>query len=139
MRILIVKISALGDVVHSLSVLAYIKKLRPEAEIDWLVEEGLAPLLEGFRPVIIWGNDEERQATKLIAAASNGRAVIWPRASLQDLVALLQRADLLVGGDTGPAHIAEVLQSPPSPSFALPMLSATDPEKRSMSVCRRPC
>ncbi len=47
MRILIVKISALRDVVHSLSVLAYIKKLHSEAEIDWLVEEGLAPLLEG--------------------------------------------------------------------------------------------
>lgn len=66
----------------------------------------------GLRPVLIWGNDEERQATELIAAASNGRAVIWPRASLHELVALLQRADLVVGGDTGPVHIAAALDRP---------------------------
>lgn len=60
----------------------------------------------GLRPVLIWGNDAERDACQAISLASNGRALIWPRGSLPELVALLQRADLVVGGDTGPIHIA---------------------------------
>ncbi|WP_282756538.1 lipopolysaccharide heptosyltransferase I [Desulfuromonas thiophila] len=47
MKILIVKVSALGDVVHALPVLAYIRAAEPAAEVDWLVEEGFAPLLQG--------------------------------------------------------------------------------------------
>ncbi len=47
MRVLIVKASALGDVIHALPVLAWLKSADPRMEIDWLVEEGFAPLLEG--------------------------------------------------------------------------------------------
>jgi heptosyltransferase-1 len=47
MRVLIVKISALGDVIHALPALAWLKSADPEMEIDWLVEEGFAPLLDG--------------------------------------------------------------------------------------------
>lgn len=46
MKVLIVKASALGDVVHALPVLAWLKSADPAMEIDWLVEEGFAPLLE---------------------------------------------------------------------------------------------
>lgn len=61
---------------------------------------------DGLRPVLIWGNDTEREACRAIYEESGGRAVIWPRGTLPELVALLQRADLVVGGDTGPIHIA---------------------------------
>lgn len=61
---------------------------------------------DGLRPVLIWGNDAERDACQAISRATNGRALIWPRGTLPELVALLQRADLVVGGDTGPIHIA---------------------------------
>jgi lipopolysaccharide heptosyltransferase I len=44
-RILIVRLSALGDIVHALPVLAAIKKATPEAQVDWLVEERYAPIL----------------------------------------------------------------------------------------------
>lgn len=47
MRILIVKMSALGDVIHALPVLAYLKQAAPDAEIDWVVEEAFADLLMG--------------------------------------------------------------------------------------------
>ena len=47
MKVLIVKASALGDVVHALPVLAWLKSADPSLEIDWLVEEGFAPLLDG--------------------------------------------------------------------------------------------
>lgn len=46
MKILIVKLSALGDVIHALPVLAYLHSVVPEAEVDWLVEESFAPLLD---------------------------------------------------------------------------------------------
>jgi heptosyltransferase-1 len=46
MRILILKPSSLGDVVHALPVLRLLKQHRPEAEIYWWLEASLVPLLE---------------------------------------------------------------------------------------------
>ena len=46
-RILIVRASALGDVVHTLPALSALRQVFPGAEIDWLVEPLSAPLLEG--------------------------------------------------------------------------------------------
>lgn len=45
MKILIVRLSALGDIVHALPVLAAIKKAMPDAQVDWLVEENYASIL----------------------------------------------------------------------------------------------
>ena len=45
MKILIVRLSALGDIVHALPVLAAIKKAKPDAQVDWLVEENYASIL----------------------------------------------------------------------------------------------
>ena len=39
MRIAIVKLSALGDIVHAMVVLQFIKKFSQEISIDWFVEE----------------------------------------------------------------------------------------------------
>jgi len=46
-RILIVRLSAFGDVVHCLPLLDALRRARPEAEIGWVVEEKAASLLEG--------------------------------------------------------------------------------------------
>jgi heptosyltransferase I len=51
MKIAIVKLSALGDIVHSMVVLQFIKKYNPEILIDWFVEESYKELLE-FHPDI---------------------------------------------------------------------------------------
>jgi 3-deoxy-D-manno-octulosonic-acid transferase/heptosyltransferase-1 len=45
MKILIVKLSAIGDVVHALPTLNALHRLYPEAQIDWLVEEPPCDLL----------------------------------------------------------------------------------------------
>ncbi|MDY6973494.1 MAG: lipopolysaccharide heptosyltransferase I [Thermodesulfobacteriota bacterium] len=45
--ILIVKLSAIGDVVHSLPFLEVLRRNFPCAQIDWLVEEGAAEIIEG--------------------------------------------------------------------------------------------
>src|SRR4051794_19524357 len=46
-RILIVKPSAIGDVVHTLPVLNLVRKRWPGAKISWLVTPACAGLLEG--------------------------------------------------------------------------------------------
>ncbi len=45
MRVLIVKLSSLGDVVHALPVVHDIRSAFPGASIDWVVEPAFAPLL----------------------------------------------------------------------------------------------
>ncbi len=45
MRVLIVKLSSLGDVVHAMPVVHDIQAAHPDAVIDWIVEPGFAPLL----------------------------------------------------------------------------------------------
>jgi heptosyltransferase-1 len=46
MKIAIVKLSALGDIVHAMIVLQFIKKYNQKIEIDWVVEESYKELLE---------------------------------------------------------------------------------------------
>jgi heptosyltransferase-1 len=46
MKIAIVKLSALGDIIHAMIVLQFIKKNYPESEIDWFVEKRFFGVLE---------------------------------------------------------------------------------------------
>jgi 3-deoxy-D-manno-octulosonic-acid transferase/heptosyltransferase-1 len=50
-KILIVKLSAVGDVVHTLPALNALRRHRPEAHITWLVEEAAAGLVMGHPAV----------------------------------------------------------------------------------------
>ena len=55
MKILIVKLSSLGDVVHAMPAVQDIRSALPQAQIDWVVERGFAPLVrrcDGVRRVI---------------------------------------------------------------------------------------
>lgn len=55
MRVLLVKLSSLGDVVHAMPVVHDIRQAFPEAVIDWVVEPAFAPLVRrvtGVREVI---------------------------------------------------------------------------------------
>ena len=44
--ILIIKTSAIGDVIQAFPVLEYLKRKFPHAQIDWVVEQTMAPLLQ---------------------------------------------------------------------------------------------
>lgn len=46
MKIAIVKLSALGDIVHAMVALQFIKAHSPEVQIDWIVEERFAEVLK---------------------------------------------------------------------------------------------
>jgi heptosyltransferase-1 len=55
MRVLIVKLSSLGDVVQTMPVVHDIRQAFPQAQIDWVVEEAFAPLVQevsGVRRVL---------------------------------------------------------------------------------------
>ena len=47
MKILIIKLSAIGDVIHTLPALNAIRKKYPDAHITWLVEEAASGLIKG--------------------------------------------------------------------------------------------
>ncbi|MCM2264964.1 MAG: lipopolysaccharide heptosyltransferase I [Desulfuromonadales bacterium] len=66
----------------------------------------------GLVPVLTWGSNEERGVVEQLAVAAGGRALLWPRGTLPELAALLARADIVVGGDTGPIHIAAAVGTP---------------------------
>ncbi|MDO8250411.1 MAG: lipopolysaccharide heptosyltransferase I, partial [Rhodoferax sp.] len=46
MKILIVKLSSLGDVVHAMPAVQDLRQAFPAAQIDWVVERGFAPLVQ---------------------------------------------------------------------------------------------
>jgi heptosyltransferase-1 len=65
-----------------------------------------------LRCLLTWGNEAEFTAANVIRNAAGDNAALWPRASLMELAALLASADLVVGGDTGPIHIAAAVGTP---------------------------
>ncbi|MBI2878375.1 MAG: lipopolysaccharide heptosyltransferase I [Candidatus Rokubacteria bacterium] len=65
----------------------------------------------GARVLLLWGPGEEPLA-RAIAHGMEPPPLIPPPTSLPELVALLGRAALVVGGDTGPIHIAAALGVP---------------------------
>jgi len=65
-NILIVKLSSLGDVIHTMPAVQDLRVARPDAHIDWFVEGGFASLVarcEGVRRVIGFGLRRWRQAS----------------------------------------------------------------------------
>jgi heptosyltransferase-1 len=50
-KILVVKLSAMGDIIHALPAVNLLKRLLPQSEIHWLIGQRWSPLLEGVRCV----------------------------------------------------------------------------------------
>lgn len=65
LKILLVRTSAIGDVVQTLPTFAYLRKMFPSAKISWVVESPIAPLLqrlEGLYRVLSIDTGKWRQA-----------------------------------------------------------------------------
>lgn len=56
--------------------------------------------------IVTWAGDEEHGWAKCIVEHSAGHAIAAPQTNLRELAALLARARLFVGSDTGPMHLA---------------------------------
>ena len=65
----------------------------------------------GARVAISWGPGEEPLA-RAIAHGMRPGALVPPSTTIPEMVALFRRAALVVGGDTGPVHVAAVLGVP---------------------------
>jgi heptosyltransferase-1 len=61
--------------------------------------------------LVVWGNDSEKQKAENMASQSEYIRVM-PKLNLNSLKALIAKADLLIGNDTGPTHIAWGLNKP---------------------------
>ncbi len=82
MKILIVKLSSIGDIVHTLPALAAIRRALPEAEISWAVEKRAAEILR-HNPFL--ANLIEVDTKTLRRRNQLGRAVSGFRAQLREL------------------------------------------------------
>jgi ADP-heptose:LPS heptosyltransferase len=65
-----------------------------------------------LRSLVVWAGDAERQMAQSIVNASGGAAKIAPPTNLNQLAALLFRAKMYLGGDSGPMHIAAAVGTP---------------------------
>jgi 3-deoxy-D-manno-octulosonic-acid transferase/heptosyltransferase-1 len=67
MDILIVKMSALGDVVHTLPALTTLRRHEPRAHITWLIEPAAEPLIRGHSAidnVLVWNRQKWQALTR---------------------------------------------------------------------------
>jgi len=60
--------------------------------------------------LIVWGDEKEKLTAEYIAQKS--RAIVMPKIDLNGLKALIANADLVIGNDTGPTHMAWALNRP---------------------------
>ena len=76
--------------------------------------------------VLIWGPGEEALCREIMAAAAlpESRLLMAPRTNLPQLAALLAKASLMIGGDTGPVHLAAALGVP-----VVGIYGGSDPER----------
>lgn len=66
----------------------------------------------GCVPLIIHGPQEPREVLDEAVSASDGHAVPAPALSLPQLMALCREAELFIGGDSGPLHVAALVGTP---------------------------
>ena len=72
-------------------------------------------------PLVVWGPGEEPDARQVVERAGEA-SVLAPPTDLPTLAALLERARVFVGGDSGPLHLACAVGCP-----ALALYGVTDP------------
>ncbi|MEE9356358.1 MAG: lipopolysaccharide heptosyltransferase I [Methylococcaceae bacterium] len=66
---------------------------------------------QGYTIYLPWGNEEEKQRAEAIAQTSKN-VVILPKMNLNEIACLLNQAKLVIGVDTGLAHLAAALDTP---------------------------
>ncbi len=95
-RILIVRLSALGDIVMASGLIPALKTAYPNAEVSWLCEAGCAPLLKHnprLKQVLIWPRGQWEQLLKAKQYLALWREVRQFRAMLR-----AQQFDLVLDG-----------------------------------------
>ena len=79
-------------------------KMYPKEKFITLIEA-----LDGNH-ILVWGSAEEKERAEYIAQHCS--ALVLPKLTLNELKALVASADLVIGGDSGPTHMAWALNKP---------------------------
>ena len=66
----------------------------------------------GLKSLVVWGSDRELDFANQIVSAADGHAVLAPRTSLQELVAVLRQGTIFISSDTGPLHMSVAVGTP---------------------------
>ena len=66
----------------------------------------------GAQVIVTHGPDDDPHILRRVLDASEGRAVAAPDLTLPQLVVLMRHADLFIGADTGPLHVAALVGAP---------------------------
>lgn len=123
MNILIVKTSAIGDVIHTLPALTALRRYYPHARIDWLIEEAAVEAVRGHKALdhlLIWRRrsslEQYRTGNRLAVVHESLRLARELRSTRYDLLidfhallktslwVLLARAERKAGFGRGMAH-----------------------------------
>jgi heptosyltransferase-2 len=78
----------------------------------------------GIRSIFVVGPGEDDLAERAVAAAGLEIPVVGPRLDVAGLAATITRLDLVVGNDSGPAHLAAMVRVP-----SVTLFGPTDPER----------
>lgn len=65
----------------------------------------------GLPTMVLWAEDEELALAEETVASANGHAQLAPPTSLTELAALSRRAEIFIGSDSGPLHIAAAVDT----------------------------
>jgi lipopolysaccharide heptosyltransferase I len=65
-----------------------------------------------LRSVVTWAGDDELAMAKAVCQSAHGQAVLAESTSLTELRSLIRQAQLFVGSDTGPMHLAVAVGTP---------------------------
>ncbi|TFZ00169.1 lipopolysaccharide heptosyltransferase I [Ramlibacter humi] len=117
MNLLIIKLSSLGDVVHTLPAVQDLRRARPGVRIDWVVERGFVPLVQRCEGVQRAIPVELRRWTR--APLSRDTRHAW-RAFREDLRTTAYDAVIDLQGLTKSALVAHTARlAPPGKRYAL--------------------
>jgi lipopolysaccharide heptosyltransferase I len=92
-KILLIKLSAVGDVVHTFPVLNKLRRRYPAAQIDWLVSSPIAEFLKphpAINNILEFAREEWTRPWRLTPLANSARLAARLRAAGYDLVLDLQ-------------------------------------------------
>ena len=67
---------------------------------------------QGWRCLLPWGNEAERQRAERLQAAGGEQVLVLPKLSLTELMAVLLHARAFVSVETGIGHLAAALDIP---------------------------
>lgn len=65
----------------------------------------------GARIVFLWGPGEE-EVVRRISGAMRGKSVVAPKTTLMEMAGIIARADVHIGNDNGPMHMAVAVGTP---------------------------